>query len=82
MCLEFLLEAPGAEIRRGRRLKTVGMVKGEGAVTPEVVMNGGKRGRRPCASLVSFWMFLQSEGSKEDTTGAEEQVGDAVCVSG
>lgn len=29
-----------------------------------------------------FLDFLQSKGSKEDTTGTEEQMVNAVCVSG
>lgn len=32
--------------------------------------------------LLSFWILLQSKGPKEDTAGADEQVGSAICVGG
>lgn len=32
--------------------------------------------------IFSFCIFLQSKGSEEDTTGTEEEVGNAVRVSG
>lgn len=67
------MEAPG-DLSRGR-LETVGMVKGEVMVTLETVRMEAKWGADLETNfflLSGFFQVLQSEGSKENTTGAKE----------